>query len=371
VPRYRSKEPQLVRGIALLVAMLHAKRGVNVKQFAERRGWTVRSVYRDLDKLQLAGVPIEHPEHGWFRIRRGWIESAAVPSASSGPSAPGGPGVPGVPGGHRIPREAADALATVRRLTPALDAAIGRTLDVVRAMLLVPAPGQQELALEGDTWLHGRSPPPIDYTRHTGVLEVLREAIAKRRAVQIAYRGGDARSTTRVVEPEAVWWEPSNESLYLLAWCRLRSAIRTFAVHRIASAVLLDDSCVSPRGAVAEMSKAYRLWTRPTTSRVRLRFAPRVAAEIRERRWHASQQLDELEDGSVLLAMDIAAPEELERWLLGFGPDVEILEPSQLAELVRARHVEAVSRSRAHMGPVRLVRSSILAERRRRRRTKA
>lgn len=330
-----------MRGIALLVAMLQARRGINARQFAQRRGWTVRSVYRDLEKLELAGVPIEHPEHGWFRIRRGWITSAGVP------------------------REAVDALATVRRLLPALDATIGRALDGLQSTFL--GPGQQQLAFDGGVWLCGRSHPAIDYGRHTAVLDTLREAVAKRRAVQIEYRAADGRQTTRAVEPEVVWWEPSNESLYLLAWCRLRSAIRTFAVHRIATAVLLDEACPAPRGALAEMSKAYRLWARPTITRVRLRFAPRVAHEIRERRWHASQQLEDQADGSVQLTMDIAAPQELERWLLGFGPDVEVQEPAQLAELVRARHAEAVGR--VHLGPVRLIRSSVVAERRSRRRS--
>jgi predicted DNA-binding transcriptional regulator YafY len=76
---------------------------------------------------------------------------------------------------------------------------------------------------------------------------------------------------------------------------------------------------------------------------VAIRFSPLVADEIRERRWHATEHLSETADGSLVLEMTVAAPEELERWLLGYGPDAEVLAPAALADRIWQRHVEAAA----------------------------
>jgi predicted DNA-binding transcriptional regulator YafY len=78
VPRHRSKEAQVVRCIALLVAMARARRGINLRQFAERRGWHWRSTYRDIETLRDAGVPVEHAEQGWYGVPEHWIPSGTV-----------------------------------------------------------------------------------------------------------------------------------------------------------------------------------------------------------------------------------------------------------------------------------------------------
>jgi predicted DNA-binding transcriptional regulator YafY len=77
MPRHSSGEVQLVRCVALLVAMARARRGVNVRQFAERRGWSWRAVYRDVEMLRAAGVPIDH-EHGWYSVPERWMPAGTV-----------------------------------------------------------------------------------------------------------------------------------------------------------------------------------------------------------------------------------------------------------------------------------------------------
>ncbi len=80
-----------------------------------------------------------------------------------------------------------------------------------------------------------------------------------------------------------------------------------------------------------------------------LRFTPRVAREVRERRWHASETICETADGGVQLEMDIAAPEELERLLLGYGPDVVVEAPTKLATRIRELHAACAGVDRIGM----------------------
>jgi predicted DNA-binding transcriptional regulator YafY len=222
------------------------------------------------------------------------------------------------------------------------DTMIGRGLDGLWSKLSTPG-HQLNLPLGDETWLQVRAPAAIDYGPHRVVLDMVREAVRARRALRIHYRKSSGEESERVVEPTLVRWEPMEQALYLYAWCRTRCAPRTFAIHRIARAELTDEEFAPRREAVAELGKAFRLWARPGTDRVVLRFSPRVAGEIRERRWHPTASLTETPDGGVVLEMEVGAPEELERWLLGYGADVAVEAPATLAAKVHARHAEAAA----------------------------
>lgn len=306
-----------MRCIALLIGLARAKRGIQLRPFFERRGWCWRSAYRDLETLRRAGVPIEKHEHGWFRVAEGWIPLGAI----------------------EVKREELAALFVARRLAPAL-----RELEALWCKLS----GPNQLALEFDGWLDARA-PSIDCARHRLSLDVVQRAIRERRVVQLDYRKATGEESRRLVEPTFVRWEPSAEAFYIVAWCRTRAAIRTFALHRVRGAELTADRFTTRGDGIDEMSKAFRLWARPTVERVSLWFSPRVALEVSERRWHASETISDTADGGVRIEMNIAAPEELERLLLGYGPDVAVEAPTSLAVRIRELHAACAGVDRLDM----------------------
>ena len=66
-----------------------------------------------------------------------------------------------------------------------------------------------------------------------------------------------------------------------------------------------------------------------------IRFNPRAADYIREKKWHESQQLRELKGGGVELKLKLSSLAEIERWILSWGGDAKVLKPRELAEAVR------------------------------------
>ncbi len=332
MPRLRSNEAQAARCIALLVAMVRARRGVMLRPFAQRRGWNPRAAYRDIETLRDAGVQIEH-EHGWYRVSADWIPASAVD----------------------VKRDELLALFVARRLAPGLkDTTVGRSLDALFSKLASPS-RQTSLPLGEEGAFRGPEAAAIDLGPHRATIDAVQEAIRTRHALRIGYRkAGEDAERERLIEPSFLYWCPANEALYVRAYCRERADFRWFAIHRIMSAVLLDDPFARRPDAAWESGLGFRLWHRASAEHVSIRFSPAVAGEIRERRWHASQHLTPTLEGGVVLEMDVAAPEELERWLLGYGPDAVVLAPASLAERLRRRHAEAAG---LRAGPLRARRS--------------
>ncbi len=315
-------DSQVVRALALLMEMARARRGVTLKVFAEKRGYPLRAVYRARDVLVKAGAPIRvNPQSaGRWQLMDGWLPPAVVGAA----------------------RDELMALFVARQLAPGLRGTmIGRSLDSLWSKLASTGPQQQLPLNEAAFPFSVRTLSAIDLGEHRITIERLRVAFEQKHAVRIAYRTPDGVTTERVIEPGFPHWDGGLEAMYVPSWCRLRDAIRVFAVHRILSIESLPDEPARAVPAKRAIERAFRVWYRERVEHVEVLFTGRVAGEIRERRWHASQRTIDAPDGGVYLHLDVSAPEELERWLLGFGPDARVIEPLRLAEQIRRLHAQA------------------------------
>jgi predicted DNA-binding transcriptional regulator YafY len=67
-----------------------------------------------------------------------------------------------------------------------------------------------------------------------------------------------------------------------------------------------------------------------------IRFTPRAADYIREKKWHASQTLRDLKGGGAELRMKLSSLAEVQRWVLSWGGEARVLQPRELVESVQA-----------------------------------
>lgn len=313
---------QIARVLALAHALSESRRGIAVRRFAAQRGWPERSVYRDIKTLEKAGFPIVN-ESGRYRLMDGWR-----------PPEQGG-----------LDRDEALALFTARHVIGAARAtSLGRALDRVWAKLSGTGP-QAALVPAVDAPIAVRALTGIDYAPHRDTIERLERAIRDRCVVSCRHvRVTTGRETERDLEPGELYLDTGLETMYLIAWCRLRNDVRVFAVHRLRDVDVLDER-FTPRASTrsrAALRTAFRVWRSETVETVRLQFTARLAREIAERTWHGSQRMERMSDGGVVLTLEVADVLELERWLLGFGAGVRVLAPRRLAARLLRAHQEAV-----------------------------
>ncbi len=115
-------------------------------------------------------------------------------------------------------------------------------------------------------------------------------------------------------------------------------SIRTFALTRIARLRNTGQPFERPEGFSLDehLADSFGVFSSPEAQLVRLRFDAFSARLICERQWHASQHVEPLSDGGLELSMHVGISPEIDRWILGWGEHVEVIEPTTFARIHRA-----------------------------------
>ncbi|WP_158414172.1 helix-turn-helix transcriptional regulator [Geobacter pickeringii] len=124
--------------------------------------------------------------------------------------------------------------------------------------------------------------------------------------------------------------------LYLFAVAARFGNVRTLAVERILSLEIAEQEFTYPEDFNPRelLDSAFNIIFDDPIA-VTVRFSADKVRYIKERRWASEQTITDEPDGSVILEMKTSGWGEVKRWLLSFGPVVEVLEPVKLREEVR------------------------------------
>lgn len=126
---------------------------------------------------------------------------------------------------------------------------------------------------------------------------------------------------------------------YLVGYHHRRGKIASFALSRVSEATWTGESFPVPEDfdPAAWLREAFGITGGEKPFGVRLLFAPSVAAYIRRRRWHPTQEMIERKNGGVELRMQTSGWKELVRLILSWQPDVKVLAPRRLRDRVEEK----------------------------------
>jgi predicted DNA-binding transcriptional regulator YafY len=200
-----------------------APRPRSARWLAQRFEVSVRTVERDISALQQSGTPI-YAEPG--RTGGYCLDKART-----------------LPPVNLTPGEAVAMALALRGLdgTPFAATAGTALRKLVAAMQRDDASAARRLA--GRVHLVGRAGPVAPVPR------LVADALSERRVLRIGY--GDRSGATTVREIEPMGYVGNATHWYLLAWCRLRLAVRAFRTDRI-GAVTVTAEVPPPRELTAD-----------------------------------------------------------------------------------------------------------------------
>ena len=255
-----------------------------------------RTIYRDMDALSAAGIPVytQQGQGGGIRLMDQFVLDRALLS----------------------PAQQDEVLFALQAVLAAR-AGGGETLQKLSALF----------RREGGDWLE------VDFSdwgsgiREREVFPAVKGAILSRRVISFTYYSSSGEQTRRRAEPAKLIFKGG--SWYFLAWCLLRGDWRLFRLARTEDPALEETSFL-PRPLPKQLEPP----PPPEHSRpMRLRFSPGAAWRVMD--YFHPRQVTREPSGDLLV--ECAFPED--SWLLGFllsfGDQVEVLSPPDWRALVR------------------------------------
>jgi predicted DNA-binding transcriptional regulator YafY len=302
-----------------LLGLLQTGKGHNAGELAEACRVTRRTIFRDLDVLRLAGVPLLFDDReGVYRI----------------------------PGTYFLPPTnftTEEALAVIilcselggRRQLPFYEPARSAALKLEGSL---PGPirdqtrdasGAVRIALAPRSRLDGKAT----------VYQQLVACIVARRSVRIEYGSFSDEGHIRLkLSPYRLLF--SRRSWYVIGRSSLHREVRTFHVGRIHDFQMTDETFQMPRRFSIDdyLGNAWHLIPESGPDQeVVVRFSSLVARNVAEVVWHKTQRVVYREDGSLDFHVVVSGIKEISWWILGYGDEAKVLRPESLRELIAQR----------------------------------
>ena len=168
------------------------------------------------------------------------------------------------------------------------------------------------------------------------ILDDLWSASQEHRRLRIVHDRGDGLQEW-LIDPYQIFFK--RRALYLDACVVPERHVRMFRINRIKNVRRVDIPPI-PTPIVAYNFRgrhrhSFSVFVGDPPQRVRIKFRPEVRQYIIETRWHTSQQITDLPNGSFMFQVDVSEPREVGWWALQWGASAEVLEPESLRQEMR------------------------------------
>lgn len=300
-----------------ILLLLQTRGRMSAEALAEEVEASVRTVFRDVDQLSAAGVPIwaERGRNGGFQLQDGWRTKLTG-----------------------LTTEEASAMFLAGLPGPAAELGLGEAMTSAQLKLLAALPSDwQASAQRVGARFHL---DPIDWFRSAEPVEQLRsvaEAVWQERQLKIRYRSWN-RVSDRVVDPLGLVLKGG--TWYMVA--RAERDVRTFRLSNVQALETLDQRFTRPRKfdlAKFWSASTQRFETGLYRSEAQLRvsalglkrlqsFGASVVAAARAA---SSPEAD----GWMRVTIPIESLHDAARELLKLGAEAEVLHPPELRDLLK------------------------------------
>lgn len=263
-------------------------------ELAERFEVSVRTIYRDIDALSGAGIPVytEAGRNGGIHLLNDFVLDKAVLSEA----------------------EKQEILAALQSIH------ITRNMDGSRTLQKLSALFQ----LHSENWLE------VDFSRwgnpgyDNETFELLKSAVIRHRSVKLRYAGSYEEIRERTVQPYKLVYKA--KAWYLQAFCTEKQDWRIFKLNRILELEALEEgfSQLNPPGPIETFEGEY--------PKVTLRFPKEMSYRVYDE--FDKAQIQRQENGDLVVSANMPEDPWLIGFLLSFGTRVDILSPAHLKEAV-------------------------------------
>ncbi|MFH0977060.1 MAG: YafY family protein [Spirochaetota bacterium] len=293
------------RMLAITVMLLNRDR-ISARELADKFEVSVRTVYRDIDAINLAGIPVV--------------------------SYPGNDGGFGIMENYRIDRQVLTLrdmfaiLSALKGVNSGLkDTELECAIEKIQSLVPEEKSGEMELHFERlaiDLMPWGFS------DRHKAAFKAIQNSINGNTLLKIKYSDAKGESSERIIEPMTLIM--MGYTWYLFAFCRMRNSFRVFRLSRIKKIDALQQ-IFSRREASYKDYTGKDIDDRAVTCLV-LKFSSAVRARVED--YFDEEQIDTIENGDMIVKVSYPEDDWVYSFILGYGEHVEVLEPPHIKKII-------------------------------------
>ena len=293
------------RLLGIVYALLN-KEIVTAAALAERFEVSVRTIYRDIEVLSQAGIPVyaRKGKNGGICLMEQFVLNKMLITKEE-------------------QQQILAALLSVKETTASEEKAILQKLG-------------NFFKTEPVNWI------AIDFSDWGGgqkqLYEDIKQAILGRKVISFDYYGQNRAMSRRTVEPVQLLFK--EYTWYLNAYCRERKALRHFKLTRIKRMVVSEES-FAPR---EEWYQEEKVENGPDGNAVEFFvYTPTVVMWIDKKEAYrvydrfAESEIEVLEDGNFQVRVTYPLDEWVYSLILSFGASVKVLEPVEIRDEIKKR----------------------------------
>ncbi|MCP3744891.1 MULTISPECIES: YafY family protein [Paenibacillus] len=292
-----------------IVILLLKKNRVQAKELADLYEVSIRTIYRDIEAISMAGIPVVT-----YQGANGGI---------------------GLMEGYRLDRsmltdnDVKDIVMGLQSLSSTLDSPnVSRLLHKFESIM--PESGKERFSVRTTQFIVDHSGWG-NQAAQEGKLKKVKEAMSQARTVAFTYRNAEGAITERNVEPHTLVLK--GQQWFVYAYCPDREQFRLFKLSRMSDPVVTETVF-----ARRDLSYEVLPWNegRMEASRAVQPFTLQFNRNSRHlaEDWFGVEALTEQEEG--IYTVSVPFPEDA--WAYGFilslGPDVVVKEPTHLRDKI-------------------------------------
>ena len=276
-----------------IVYLLLEKDTITAKELAQQFGVSVRTIYRDIDILSTAGIPVytNKGKGGGINLLENFVLDKSILSEEE-------------------QNQIIFALQSLEKLDKNSEK---KALEKMSRLF----------HKQSENWIE------IDFSNwsnENNKFEIMKQAILKKQVMEFTYFNSYGEETKRQVEPLQIWFK--DKAWYIKAYCRVKQDYRVFKIARMREIKVLEETFERELPQEQE-KKPYEIKFISLELEISKEKAYRVYDEFEK------ENIEKKQDGNFIIHVKYPENDWVYEYILSFGEHIKVIAPEYARNIIK------------------------------------
>lgn len=276
-----------------ILYILLQKKKVTAKELAEKFEVSTRTIYRDIEALSSANIPIymSKGKDGGISILEEYILNKSILSEEE-------------------QNQILFALQSLEKMDGQTEKAVLEKMSTIFNKKVT-----DWIKIDFSNWSSSKE----------NTFQIIKSAILNKQLVEFIYYNSVGDKNLRIVEPLQIWFK--DKSWYLISYCRLKKDYRFFKLTRMKEVKLLEEHFEREMPEQNEEEKEIK------NILLELEISKEMAFRVYDE--FDSNEITKKDDGNFIVKVEFPENEWVYSFILSFGEYVKVLSPEYAKNIVK------------------------------------